>query len=86
MDTLLQVLFLYACENRVAYSHEDRLKNRQSACAAERAKKELIKMLSKKEQDRLHTYIKAENALQLLELESMFRAGLAIGLELSQLQ
>lgn len=85
MESLLQALYIYACERRAIYSHEERLKCHQSACTAERAQKEIMDMLPEAGQSRFKDYIEEEHLLEELELESMFRAGLAIGLELSRL-
>lgn len=86
MNTPLETLYVYACENRITYSHEDRLKCSHSADLSEQAKKELMEMLPSEGQRRFQDYIREEQLLQTLELESMFRAGLSIGLELSRLQ
>ena len=85
MDTLMQALFIYACENKVVYSHEDKLQCHVSSRTAEEAQQELMEMLPEKGQQRFKDYISAEMTLQTLELESLFRAGVAIGLELSRL-
>lgn len=85
MDTLMQALFIYACENKEEYSREDRRQFHASSRMAEEAQQEIIEMLPEKGQQRFKDYICAETALQTLELESLFRAGVAIGLELSRL-
>ena len=85
MDTLLQALFLYACENKVEYSQENKLQCHTSDRMAEEAQQAVMEMLPEQGQQRFKDYISAEAALQTLELESIFRAGLSIGLELSRL-
>ena len=86
MNTLLQALYTYTYENRMMYTKEDKLQYSESSRLAELAKKELKAMLSEDGQQRFEKYIEEEETKQLLELETMFRAGLAIGLELSRLQ
>ena len=82
---LLQTLFIYACENKAEYSREDKLRCHTSGRTAEEARQEVMEMLPEQGQQRFKDYISAESALQTLELESIFRAGLSIGLELSRL-
>ena len=85
MTDLFQALYLYANENRMVYPMEDRLQIRESSRISDRTKESLIARLSKEDQELLESYIKAEETIQLLEQEAVFRAGLSIGLELSRL-
>ncbi len=86
MNSLLQTLYTYTYENRMMYTTEDRLQYNESCRIAEQARKELLDMLPEEGQQRFEEFLEEEVTKQLLELETMFRAGLAIGLELSHLQ
>ena len=86
MTTLLQALYTYTYENRMQYAQEDKLRYNESSRIAEQAKKELREMLSEEGQKRLEEYVEEEGTKQSLELKTMFRAGLSIGLELSRIQ
>ena len=86
MITLFQALYTYTYENRMMYTKEDRHQYNESCRIAEQAHEELMKMLSEEGQQQFETYCEEEGTKQLLELETMFRAGLSVGLELSHLQ
>ncbi len=85
MSPLLEALFTYACENQKEYTRDDKLQYIQDNRIAEQEQEEIKRLLSEEGQLHFADYIKAENRLQLLELESMFHIGLSIGLELSRL-
>ena len=86
MATLFQALYTYTYENRMQYTQEDKLQYSKSSRIAEQAKKELREMLSEEGRQRLEAYLEEEGTKQFLELKTMFRAGLSIGLELSRIQ
>ena len=85
MNSLLETLYLYACENRSMDSREGRLQRLASSRITEQARKDIMDMLPEEGQRRFSDYISKEHTLQELELENIFRAGLSIGLELSRL-
>lgn len=85
MTNLLRTLYTYAQENRMAYSPEDKLQLRKSSLMAEQAKEKVLELLSEDDRAQFECYMEEEDTVQLLELGAIFRAGLAIGLELSRL-
>lgn len=85
MTDLLQALYTYAHENRMAYPSEDRMQMMESNRVSARTKQLLMEHLSEEDRELLENYIGEEELMQLLDLEAVFRAGLSIGLELSRL-
>ena len=85
MNALLQALYTYTYENRMTYTKEEKLQYGESRQAAEQAQKDLLDMLPEKGRRPFEEYHTEVETQQLLELGSIFRAGLSIGLELSRL-
>ena len=85
MATLLQALFTYAYENRMVYTQENRFKIKELSRVSDQTKKQVTELLPEKSRELFDSYIEDEQLIQGLELEAIFRAGLAIGMELSRL-
>ncbi len=85
MTDLLDALFLYANENCIAYTREEKAQETRNCLIADEAEKNIQKLLSVEGQQQFAAYKKAEAKLQQINLEMFFRIGLSIGLELSHL-
>lgn len=85
MTELLETLFTYACENKIIYSHEENQQRQSIYRTLERAEEEITETLTPEKRPQFKNYIQDSRKAQGLELEAIFRAGLAIGLELSRL-
>lgn len=85
MPELLQILYNYARNHRMLLTLEQETQYMDSSVVSEKEYRKLQQLLSEESRAHLENY-NGERVLQhSIELESIFRAGLSIGLELSRL-
>ena len=85
MTELTRILYDYATRYKLCGSMEDCEQYKESTEIMERSMKKLREKLNDEEKQLLENYIDEQTLIQALDMESSFRAGLSIGLELSRM-
>lgn len=85
MTELLQALFDYALDRQSLCSIHDQRQYKESRKMCEQSYQKLQALLSDEGKECLENYIGEVELLHGLDTESIFRTGLAIGLELSRI-
>ena len=85
MTELIRILYDYAFEHQLDYYLDDQTQYRESEIITDRQYTDLQKLLGRDGQQRLDDYTGDLRTKHNMELEAMFRAGLALGQELSRL-
>ena len=85
MTELIRILYDYAFERQMPYYLDDEVQYHESNIMSDQQYKDLQQLLGKDGQQRLEDYTDDLRTKHNMELEAMFRAGLALGQELSRL-
>ncbi len=82
---ILQILYDYAFEHRMARYLEESEAYHQGVAQTQQRQQNLLIQLNEEEVRRLRECLEDMEQLHELKLEAMFRAGLSVGQELSRL-
>ena len=82
---ILQILYDYAFEHRMARYLEESEAYHQGVAQTQQRQQNLLIQLNEEEVRRLRECLEDMERLHELKLEAMFRAGLSVGQELSRL-